>query len=489
MKMDNSQSKSLKVKEMKRYLGVFLAAVFGVLVTLALTGNFPGDKSKKSVLRVEHSSPLQVSSARYGTADGLLDFTESAEIAMPAVVHIKSTSTRRPTSQQNQMPDLFREFFGPQTQRPSVGSGSGVILTDDGYIVTNNHVIDNADGIEVILNDNRSFEAKVVGVDPLTDMAVIKIEAEDLPTLAIANSDNVKVGQWVLAVGNPFSLNSTATAGIVSAVGRNINILRDQAAIESFIQTDAAINPGNSGGALVNLDGQLVGINTAIASPTGSYSGYGFAVPSNLMRKVVEDLMEFGQVQRGYLGVMIRNVDASLAEEKDLEVTSGVYVSELVPNGAAAEAGVKAGDVIRSVDGRNVRTSPELQAAIGMHRPGDEVELIVDRDGSEKTLSITLKNGTGNTELVAAADNAEVMQKLGAELAEVEGGVKINKLLAGKLSQQTDIREGFVIKRINDEEVKSIADVERILNNRKGGVMLEGSYENYPGTYYYAFGM
>lgn len=479
---------------MKRFIGVFLAAIFGALMTLALTGNLFGGK-QESVIRVEHTNGLPVTSARLSESGDFVDFTSAAALATPAVVHIKSTSTRPSRNSGGQMPDLFREFFGPdprmepRSPRPSIGSGSGVILTEDGYIVTNNHVIDKADDIEVVLNDNRSFKAQIVGVDPLTDLAVIKVDEDDLPTMPVASSDQVRIGQWVLAVGNPFSLTSTVTAGIVSAKARNINILRDQAAIESFIQTDAAINPGNSGGALVNLEGQLIGINTAIASPTGTYSGYGFAVPSNLMRKVVEDLIEYGKVQRGYLGVMIRDVDATLSREQDLDVTEGVYVSELVEGGAAEEAGVEVGDVILSVDGRKVRTSPELQAAIGTHRPGDEVELIIDREGDRETLEVTLKDGSGNAQLAVNERPSEVLDVLGAELEEVEDGVKISRLYQGKLRQQTDIREGFVIQRINDQEVESLEDVEDILKNRKGGVMLEGSYENYPGTYYYAFGM
>jgi len=481
--------------DMKRIIGVLLAAAFGTLVTLTLTGNLFGDK--KSVIRVEHSDNLPVKSARYTEDGALLDFTVAAERTMPAVVHIKSTQvrSRRGGNTPSQLPDLFREFFGPDMEgqrpsqpRPSVGSGSGVILTEDGYIVTNNHVVKGADDIEVVLNDNRSFKAEVVGLDPMTDLAVIKVDQEGLTSVAVGNSDKVKVGEWVLAVGNPFRLNSTATAGIVSAKGRNINILRDRAAIESFIQTDAAINPGNSGGALVNLQGELIGINTAIASPTGAYAGYAFAVPSNLMRKVVRDLMEHGSVQRGYLGVSIRNVDASLARSEDLDVTEGVYVAEVVGDGAADESGIERGDVILSVNGRAVKSAPELQAAIGMRRPGDEVMLLIDRDGRRKEMEVTLKDLKGNAQL-ASNSTGSVQQMLGVQLEAVEGGVKIAQLMRGKLSRETDIREGFIIKRINDQRVKTVEEVEKLLAERQGGVMLEGEYENYDGTYYYAFGM
>ena len=485
---------------MKRTIGIVLAAVLGSLITLTLSGYFFGQK--ESVIRVEHSNSAPVTSAKYGDSP-LLDFTVAAERAMPAVVHIKSTtvgSSRQPSAG---LPDFFRDFFGeqgrPQGQpRPQVGSGSGVILTNDGYIVTNNHVIDRADDIEVILNDNRTFKAKIVGTDPSTDLAVIRIEADNLVPVTVANSDKVKVGQWVLAVGNPFSLNSTATAGIVSAKARNINILRDQAAIESFIQTDAAVNPGNSGGALVNLNGELVGINTAIASPTGAYSGYAFAVPSNLMRKVVKDLMDYGTVQRGYLGVMIRDVDGNFAREEGLDVTEGVYVSDMMENSAAEDAGVQPGDVIVAVEGKSVKSAAELQAAIGTRRPGDEVSITVDRGGKRKELAITLKNRSGNTEVVERS-KASVFDVMGVELQALsqeeaerlglDGGVQITRLLRGKLSQQTDVREGFIITKINDKPVADLDDVEEVLANRRGGVMLEGTYADYPGTYYYAFGM
>lgn len=488
-------------QNMKRTIGIFLAAVFGSLITLGVYAFF-FDK-EESVIRVEHSNSAPVASTKYNGDTPLLDFTVAAERSMPAVVHIKSTSVGRGSQPSAGIPDLFREFFGdPNSQggqpRPQVGSGSGVILTSDGYIVTNNHVIDRADDIEVILNDNRTFKAKIVGTDPSTDLALIQIDAEDLSPITVANSDEVKVGQWVLAVGNPFSLNSTATAGIVSAKARNINILRDQAAIESFIQTDAAVNPGNSGGALVNLNGELVGINTAIASPTGAYSGYAFAVPSNLMRKVIKDLMDYGTVQRGYLGVMIRDVDGNFAREEGLDVTEGVYVSDMMENSAAEDAGVETGDVIVAVNGNEVKSASELQAAVGTRRPGDKVTIVVDRDGKRKEIDVVLKNRSGNTKVVERAE-ASIFDMMGVELQPlseeetrrlgIKGGVQITRLMRGKLSQQTDVREGFIITKINDEPVRDIDDVEEVLENRRGGVMLEGTYAEYPGTYYYAFGM
>ena len=299
-------------------------------------------------------------------------------------------------------------------------------------------------------------------------------------------------------MGNPFSLNSTVTAGIVSAKGRNINILKEQYAVENFIQTDAAINPGNSGGALVNLEGGLIGINTAIASPTGSYSGYGFAVPVNIVNKVVEDLIKYGVVQRGVLGIMIRSVDGNLAREKDLPVLQGILVDSLMDNSAAGAAGIKVGDIITRVNDMEVNSSPELQGMVARYRPGEKVTLTVNRQGKEKVIDVILNNRQGNTAL-AAKEKSEAVNLLGAELEtvdgalakklDIKGGVKVNKLFAGKLRKDTDAREGFIITKVDGDEVSSVKELEKKLENKKGGVMLEGVYEDVPGEYYYAFGM
>ena len=337
-----------------------------------------------------------------------------------------------------------------------------------------------------------------MGADPSTDLALIQIDEKELPFLSLVNSDNLQVGEWVLAVGNPFNLTSTVTAGIVSAKARNINIMRDQYAIESFIQTDAAINPGNSGGALVNLQGGLVGINTAIASPTGSYSGYGFAIPSNIVGKIVEDIMEYGVVQRGYLGVMIRNVNGNFAREEGLEVTEGVYIDSVLENGAASKAGIREGDVITSINGKEITKSSELQELIARQRPGDQVEMIANRNGKEIPITATLQSREGSTETMSKA-KGKVLAKLGAELDDItkatarklniRGGVRIRKLHAGILSQQTDVREGFIITKVNNTEILSVKDFISVIENLKGGVMLEGVYEDIKGTYYYAFGL
>lgn len=501
----------------KNFLLLTVAALLGSAITVSAF-YFLGFTGKS--IKIEHVTGTPVHNAMYTiNEDGNLvplDFTGTASKVMGAVVNIKSTQSppkNTKSYQYQSIPDPFRDFFkdnpygdffGPQFRfetpnpQPQIGTGSGVIINAEGYIVTNNHVIENADDIEVTLHDKRTYKAKVIGTDPSTDLALIKIEEKDLPYLSLTNSDDVKVGEWVLAVGNPFNLTSTVTAGIVSAKARNINILRDKAAVESFIQTDAAINPGNSGGALVNLNGQLIGINTAIASNTGSYAGYGFAVPSNIVSKVVEDILKFGVVQRGYLGILIRDVNGTLAKDKDLSVTEGVYVDSLMKNSAAKDAGIKPGDVITEVDKVKVSSVPELQELIARRRPGDKVALTVIRDGKPREIVVTLSNQSGKAELVSKED-ADIISTLGAEFEtidaktakklEIPGGVKVTKLMAGKLQKYTDISEGFIITKVNNTEIKTVEDLKKALKGKTGGVMFEGVYENRPGKFYYAFGL
>ncbi|AYN66106.1 Do family serine endopeptidase [Euzebyella marina] len=439
-----------------------------------------------------------------------LDFTETSEKVLDAVVHIKSIQTRPQNNMSGarELPDPFKEFFGDMFKnqmpeggmqsQPLIGTGSGVIINEKGYIVTNNHVIDNADEVEVTLYNNESYKAKVIGVDPTTDLALLQIDADDLRTMALVNSDDVEVGEWVLAVGNPLGLNSTVTAGIVSAKARSININKEKFAVESFIQTDAAINPGNSGGALVNLEGNLVGINTAIASRTGSYTGYGFAVPSNIVTKVVEDLLKYGSVQRGMLGVSIRTMDGSLAKEKNVSFSKGVWVENVGDQSAADKAGIESGDIITKVDGVLVGTSPRLQEIIASKRPGDKVAVTVRRDGKEKEFDVILENANGTTEIVKH-EKKEVLNLLGADfetldakMAEklnIESGVQVTRLYPGKIRKQTQMREGFIITRIDGKRIKEVEDVAKALENKSGGVMIEGVYEGSSEKYYYAFGM
>ena len=317
-----------------------------------------------------------------------VDFTQAAERSVEAVVHVKTKYYR-----QQYVDPFYHFFFGrpQQSQQPSaMASGSGVILSNDGYIVTNNHVIEDANEIEVVLNDKRTFTAKLIGTDPNTDLALLKIEATDLPTIEIGNSDDLRVGEWVLAVGNPFNLTSTVTAGIVSAKARSINILNSDMKIESFIQTDAAVNPGNSGGALVNTRGQLVGINTAIASQTGSYAGYAFAIPTAIMQKVVADLRQYGTVQRALLGIRMLDITQQVKDQLSLESMEGVYVGEVISGSAADKAGMKAGDVIVQVDGRPINASSQLQEQIGRKNPGDQITILVRRGHRSVSLQVTL---------------------------------------------------------------------------------------------------
>jgi Do/DeqQ family serine protease len=511
--------KNTEGKKMKRFGLVFMAAVLGSIVTLGTYKLL--EKNQDNSFRIEHVAQAPVLGAAYTVNNRgevvPLEFTDVAKKVTPAVVHIKSTKVQQvhrgpyggTPDQDLYGNDLFRYFFGPRDhfetpdpQRrgpsPRVGSGSGVLISEDGYIVTNNHVIDQADDIEVTLDDNRVFKAKLIGTDPSTDLALIQIKEKNLPHVPLANSDEVEVGEWVLAVGNPFNLTSTVTAGIVSAKGRNINILNDRSAIESFIQTDAAINPGNSGGALVNLSGGLVGISTAIASPTGAYAGYGFAVPANIVSKVVLDIQKYGMVQRGYLGLMIRSVDGNLAKEKGLELTEGVYVDSISTYSAAGDAGIREGDVILKVDEVPTQTSAQLLEIIGRHYPGDQVTLSIDRNGKKAEYTVTLRNQDGKEEMLER-DSRELLTILGLELEEIdpatarkldiESGLKVTKLKNGKLKQHTEIKPGFIITKLDGKAVSTVDDFVAYLEHVQGGVMLEGIYEDYPGTYYFAFGL
>lgn len=501
---------------MRKYVLISAITALFVSASFVLAAYFLGLGERK--FRIEHSSDPPVRGAMYTRdANGELvplDFTVTAQQVIDAVVHIKSTSGKmveRMYREGSPSPDMFGDdfldrFFPPEFrfryppeggQSPGIGTGSGVIIGQNGFIVTNNHVVSNAEDIEVTLNDNRTFKAKVIGTDPTTDLAVIQVEATNLTVLPFMNSDEVKVGEWVMAVGNPFNLNSTITAGIVSAKARNINILRDSFAVESFIQTDAAINPGNSGGALVDLDGRLMGINTAIASPTGSYSGYGFAIPANIVKKVVEDIIEYGEVQRGFIGAMIRNLDNGLASELGIGITRGVYIDGVVEDGAAEKAGLQKGDVIVSIAGSQVNTSSELLEMIARHRPGDKLRITVNRKGATKEFDVVLKNRQGNTERLRQ-ENKPLNVLLGAELKTLpkdvaqglglEGGVKVSRLRAGKL-RDANVKEGFIISGVDSKPVASLDDLDRLLKGQKKGVLLEGVYEGSRRLHFYGLGL
>lgn len=467
---------------------IFLGSVGGAAVTLWLM-------PRTSVAWTGESAPIRLT----GFPEHIMEhpnFVAASAMATPAVVHIKTKQSGMAGGIEEEMMDPFRDFFGRGFQiprGPQQGSGSGVILSADGYIVTNHHVVKGADEIEVVLNDKRSFNAKVVGSDQNTDIALLKIEAGGLNVLSFGNSDALQVGEWVLAVGNPFNLNSTVTAGIVSAKGRNINILGGGASIEAFIQTDAAVNPGNSGGALVNVKGELMGINTAIASQTGSYEGYSFAVPANIVRKVVDDLKKHGTVQRGYLGVQIQDVDAALVSKENLKVNSGAFVAEHMENSAAKEAGIRKGDVIVEIDEVKVTATPLLMEAVSRKRPGESVRVLVDRQGERKSFTVVLRNAEGTTALVKADSDNPSSAALGAtfenasrselESLNLERGIKVKSLTAGKLSQ-AGVRVGFIITRVDRSPVGSAAELSRILAQATDGVLIEGYYPNGTKAYY-----
>lgn len=415
-----------------------------------------------------------------------VDLTVAAEKSVNSVVYIKVVQNEKVQSIQrgfNPFEDFFGDFFGMPDSRsqqpqyktqPRVSSGSGVILSDDGYIVTNNHVVNGADQLDVKLNDNREFKARIIGTDPTTDLALIKIEAKNLPAIKVGDSDELKVGEWVLAVGNPFNLTSTVTAGIVSAKARNLGA--GGGGIESFIQTDAAINPGNSGGALVNAQGELVGINAMIYSQTGSYAGYGFAIPTAIMNKVVSDLKQFGTVQRALLGILGQDVDIYIDAQKakgkqvDLGTVTGVYVSEVSSDGAAADAGLEEGDVIIAVDGQTIETMAKLQELMVNHNPGDKITITYLRDKNKHTKTVTLKNAQGTTAALENVDVAELgvaLRPLNTEEKQqlnLDYGLLVTAIRNGKM-QDAGISKGIIIMQVNDKQMRTQEDFETAVKN------------------------
>lgn len=439
---------------------------------------------------------------------GSVDFTQAAADVTPAVVYIRTTYADKSNGQQDQLEQMFGQMFGQRMrpQGPQMASGSGVIISPDGYIVTNNHVVAKAEKIQIVTNDHRQFEAKVIGTDPNTDLALIKIEGNNLPIVKLGNSDAVRVGEWVLAVGNPFKLNSTVTAGIVSAKGRSINIIGREddedspypvkqqdsptlrKGIESFIQTDAAINPGNSGGALVNTAGELIGINAAIASHTGSYEGYGFAIPINLAKKVLNDIKKYGTVKRGYVGIGFADLsDPEAAKQVGSDKTNGLYVNSLVTGGGAEQAGVKTGDIITKVEGNPVYESSDLQERVARLQPGDKINITVLRVGAEKTFNITLKaDAPVNKTAAVSKSAAELFNKLGASFQplsaaqkskfRINSGVLVTQVRAGGIFDDTEIPVGSVITSINKQPISSVADMDRVITNLKNGRLIITGY-------------
>jgi len=445
----------------------------------------------------------------YGPAGAPVDFTQAAAAAIPAVVHIKTLTNAKTVNnnlpQQNPFSDLFgddllNQLFGQgggggrQRMLPERASGSGVIISDDGYIVTNNHVVAGADKVTVTMSDRKTYTAKVIAADPAYDLAVVKVDAKNLPFMLYGNSQDTKIGQWVLAIGYPLYLEESVTAGIISAKSRYLGLNHDkrgghEMAVESFLQTDAAVNPGNSGGALINTSGQLIGINSAIASPTGYYSGYSYAIPVDIVKKVVNDLIKYGSVQRGFLGATF--IDAGRLtddQKKQAQVPAsadGIYITNLVKDGGAAEAGVQVGDEIRKINGVAINSGSELQEQLSNYKPGDKVSVTVFRNGSEKTMTVTLKNNAGTYAIVKPTTNVD---KLGADLETLDpkkakeyglaGGVVVRKINDGALNDQTRMRDGFIITKVNGKDVKSLDELKNLVGNSTD-ITITGVYPGY----------
>jgi len=438
-----------------------------------------------------------------------VDFTKAASTAVPAVVHIKTKIPAKKVSNslprnRNSMDDWFDQFFnfGPQVQPEQRASGSGVIISEDGYIITNNHVISDggegvADEINVTLSSKKTYKARLIGKDPSSDLAVLKIDGHNLPFLLYGNSDNVKLGQWVLAIGYPLTLETTVTAGIVSAKGRSIGINSRQSKtpVESFIQTDAAVNQGNSGGALINTEGQLVGINSAIYAPTGTYAGYSFAIPVNIVKKIVNDLIQYGDVKRGFIGISYHsneNENERLVKQAGVADGQGVYVLAVPSDGAASQSGLKKGDIITKVNGYAVASGLEMSAQVASFKPGDKLPITYVRNNKEYTASITLKESAGKMDELAVntinetlGADLEDLDKRKATLYGIEGGVLVKKIKTGGAFSKTRMQEGFVITSVNDTDITNLDELTKALQDSKAGsIYFEGIYPEAPGAVY-----
>ncbi len=487
------------------FLGMVLASLIGGLVAIMGVSLLQDNQGPTTNYTEERSASFVnwLNNDSFVVPDGI-NFVAAAEVVTPAVVHVRSSVSVSGRGERGM--DPFEEFFGFRSPSPrgeggppreGQSSGSGVIISEDGYIMTNNHVVENATRVDITLENNERHVARVIGTDPTTDLAILKIEAKNLPHIPFGDSDDAKVGEWVLAVGNPYNLNSTVTAGIVSAKARNIQILRDEnnLQVESFIQTDAAVNPGNSGGPLVNLQGEIVGINTAIATRSGGFSGYSFAVPSSIAKKVAEDLMEYGAVQRGLIGVTIRDVGPRLEDElgKKLGVSRGVYVDNVNEGSGGEEAGLKKGDIIIGVDGHPTYTTSSLQERVARKRPGDTVEVKFLRDGKEMNATVTLKNFSGDTEIVVkelpktVEFEGVVFGDLKSEMKErldIEGGAVIT-INENDTWKKAGLKEGFIITKIGRSRINNSNDVIEALKKHKGEeISILGVYPNGQRSYY-----
>ena len=491
-----------------------ILAVVGISATTTILSMWGfGEFVRSKYAGTQEPGKLPVNYAGFfdkkGSSESPVDFTQAAMAATPAVVHIKTRTKAKQVS--NNLPkrsnpfgdlfggdDPFGDLFGnngPRMIPEQRASGSGVIISEDGYIVTNNHVVDGADEINITLPNKKSYKATVVGTDPSSDIAVIKIDAKGLPYLVYGNSDESKLGQWVLAIGYPLTLDVTVTAGIISAKARNIGIndRQSQTPVESFIQTDAAVNRGNSGGALINTTGELIGINSAIASETGSYAGYSYAIPVNIVKKVVNDIIKFGTVQRAFIGISYPREGASDEDKKQQGIKDGdgVFITDVTENGAAKAAGIKKGDFIININGTKVNSGPELQEQIARFKPGDKINVTVNRDGKDIVIPVTLKNKVGNTDVVKTP---AILEKLGADFEivdkkvaaanEITGGVVVKKIKEGAF-KNSRIQEGFVITAVNGKEVKTVEDLKAALINIKGTAYFDGIYPGYTEPYRY----
>jgi len=487
-----------------------LAVIFISAITALLSVWGYGKWMQYDYAGIQEPGKLPVNYAGYFGKDGSVgpvDFTQAAMAATPAVVHIKTRTKAKQTS--NNLPkrsnpfgdlfgdgDVFGDLFGnggPRMIPEQRASGSGVIISEDGYIVTNNHVVEGADEISITLPNKKSYTATVVGTDPSTDLAVVKIDAKGLPFLVYGNSDEAKLGQWVLAIGYPLTLDVTVTAGIISAKSRSIGINGSKTPVESFLQTDAAVNPGNSGGALINTSGALIGINSAIASPTGSYAGYSYAIPVNIVKKVVSDMIKYGTVQRAFLGISypMEGLSDEDRKKEGIKDGDGVYVIDVTDGGAAKAAGLQKGDFLNKLNGVSVNSGPELQEQIVNYKPGDKVAITYTRDGKEHVANVVMKNKIGNTSVVKTSS---MMEKLGADFDnidkktaasnEISGGVVVKKIRDGAI-KNSRLQEGFIITSINGSEVKNLEDMKAVLSGVKGTVYLDGIYPGYTESYRY----
>jgi len=460
------------------------------VVILGFAGGIAGaffinKMNPKLVVLEQSNAESKVSQVNFkGMANFSTDFVTASQASTQGVVFIKTLTNQR--AYQDPFYDFWSgmDFFG--RRGPVASSGSGVILSADGYIVTNFHVVKDADQIEVITNNNKqSYAAKIIGTDPSSDLALLKIDGKNLPHLTIGNSDNVQVGEWVLAVGNPFNLTSTVTAGIVSAKGRNINIVNNQFPIESFIQTDAAINPGNSGGALVDLEGRLIGINTAIASNTGSYNGYGFAIPVNIVAKIVKDLVEFKEVQRGFTGLDVKDIDASTAGRLNLTNNHGVWVDHVLAEGPGDQAGIQSGDIVLKINDKDIDSKANFDEQIAYLRPNDKVKIEYLRSGKISSTNLKLLNQAGTTAImrkgtVGSANlgaDFQPISKLEKDKLNIKSGYRISNIKGGKIAQM-GIQEGFVITSINKKDFNDVTDLIKALETARGQVVIEGVFAN-----------